>query len=134
MSEVLYLTVPEVIEIHAQIMESMRERPTLLRSPELLESAVMKPQAAAYYAGADLASQTAVLAVGISRNQPFLDGNKRTAYAALKVFLAMNGERLASPNLDVAEQLVSVAERDHSLKDATEAFADWIRSRLAHHL
>jgi death-on-curing protein len=126
----MYLTVPEIIEAHMQIMESMGESPTLLRSEHLLESAVMKPQAAAHYAGADLAEQASLLAIGISQNQPFLDGNKRIAYAAMKVFLAINGFRIDAANLDIARQLVAIAERTDSLEDATQRFSTWLRKRL----
>jgi death-on-curing protein len=126
----MYLTVPEIIEAHMQIMESMGESPTLLRSEHLLESAVMKPQTAAHYAGADLAEQASLLAIGISQNQPFLDGNKRTAYASMKVFLAINGFRIEAANLDIAKQLVAIAERTDSLDEATERFSSWLRERL----
>ena len=125
-----YLTVPEIIEAHAQIMERMGAAPTPLRSLDLLESAAMKPQAAAYYAGADIAEQAALLAIGISQNQPFLDGNKRTAYASMKVFLYINGFRIDAPSLKIAKHLVGVAERDDSLEEATSRFAAWLRERI----
>lgn len=125
-----YLTVPEIIEAHAQIMERMGAAPTPLRSLDLLESAAMKPQAAAYYAGADIAEQAALLAIGISQNQPFLDGNKRTAYASMKVFLYINGFRIDAPSLEIAKHLVGVAERDDSLEEATSRFAAWLRERI----
>ncbi len=125
-----YLSVPELIEIHRQIMSSMRSAPELLRSESLLESAAMKAQTAAYYAGADIAEQACMLAVGISQNQPFLDGNKGTAYAAMRVFLTINGYRLTGPHIEVAHQLIAVAERTGSLEEATAAFATWLRERI----
>ncbi len=124
-----YLTVPEIIEAHAQIMERMGSAPEPLRSMDLLESAAMKPQAAAYYAGADNAEQAALLAVGISQNQPFLDGNKRTAFTAMRIFLAINHVRIEAPGLEIAKQLEAVAERDGSLGEATLQFAAWLRER-----
>lgn len=129
--EVTYLCVPELIEIHRQILQSMGAGPELLRSEDLLESASMKPRAAAYYAGADFAEQAALLAIGISQNQPFLDGNKRTAYAAMRVFLTINGYRLTGPHMDVAHRLIAVAERSGSLDDAPDEFAAWLRERIA---
>lgn len=125
-----YLTVPEVIALHDEVMELMGWAPAPLRSIDLLESAVMKPQAAAYYGGADLAMQAVMLAVGISQNQPFLDGNKRSAYVAMFAFLEMNGWTVSFPHMDVAQQLIAVAERDGSLEEATNAFAAWLRERL----
>lgn len=89
----------------------------------------MKPQAVAYYAGADMAEQAALLTVGISQNQPFLDGNKRTAYTAMRMFLTINHVRIDAPSLEVARQLEAVAERVGSLDEATAQFAAWLRER-----
>lgn len=125
----LYLTVPEVLEIHAQVMESMNSYAAPLRSMDLLESAVMRPQAIAHYGGADLPEQAATLAVGISQNQPFLDGNKRTAFASMTIFLEVNGYEIAADDLDIAKQLIAVAEREDSLEAATARFAAWVRER-----
>lgn len=130
MSDVIYLTVEQVIGIHEVTLELMGWAPAPLRSQALLESAVMKAQAAAYYGQADLATQAVTLAVGISQNQPFLDGNKRTAYVSMVVFLDRNGWDLDAAPLDIARHLIAVAERDGSLEDATEAFAAWLRERL----
>lgn len=124
-----YLTVADIIETHAQVMEYLGSAPEPLRSLDLLESAAIKPQAAAYYADADIAEQAALLAVGISQNQPFLDGNKRTAYAAMRMFLTINGFRIDAPSLDIARQLEAVAEREGSLEEATLQFAAWLRDR-----
>lgn len=126
----IYLTVPEVLEIHAQVMESMNAYAAPLRSIDLLESAVMRSQAIAYYGGADLPEQAATLAVGISQNQPFLDGNKRTAFASMQVFLEINGHAIDADDLDIAGQLVAVAERTDSLEEATARFAAWVRERM----
>jgi death-on-curing protein len=124
-----YLTVSDIIEAHAQIMERMGLAPEPLRSMDLLESAAMKPQAAAYYASADIPEQAALLAVGISQNQPFLDGNKRTAFTAMRIFLTINHVRIDAPGLEIAKQLVAVAEREGSLEEATLQFASWLRER-----
>jgi death-on-curing protein len=51
----------------------------------------MRPQHAAYYANADLAEQAASLLWGIAENQPFIDGNKRTALVVTLTFLELNG-------------------------------------------
>ena len=126
----VYLTVAEVVEIHAQAMEGMGWAAAPLRSEALLESAVMKAQTAAYYGGADVAEQAALLAIGISQNQPFLDGNKRAAYISLVTFLELNGWTLAVSNLEIAKSFIAVAERDRTLAEATSAFADWLRERL----
>lgn len=130
MSDIRYLSVPEVIAIHAATMRGMGWSPAPLRSEALLESAVMKAQTVTYYGDADIAMQAVTLAVGISQNQPFLDGNKRTAYVAMRAFLGQNGWRIDAESIAVAKQLIAVAEREGSLEDATDAFAAWLRERL----
>src|ERR1044072_1297614 len=96
-SETRYLSLGEVIGLHEAVMRRMGSSPAPFRAggEGLLESAVMRPQMAAYYEGADLIRQAALLAVGISQAQAFLDGNKRTAFAATDAFLRVNG--LSSP-------------------------------------
>jgi len=126
----VYLTVAEVVEIHAQAMEGMGWAAAPVRSEALLESAVMKAQTAAYYGGADVAEQAVLLAIGISQNQPFLDGNKRAAYISLVTFLELDGWTLAESNIEIAKSLIAVAERDGTLAEATSAFAAWLRERL----
>lgn len=125
-----YLSVAEVVALHQKLMEQAGLFSVPLRSEDLLESAIMRAQAAAYYNDADLAMQASVLAIGISQNQPFLDGNKRTALFSLLMFLAINGLRYAGDRYAIADQLIAVAEREGSLETATEAFAAWLRERL----
>ena len=104
--------------------------PAPLRSEDLLESAIQRAQAAAYYAGADLVEQGCVLAVGVSQNQPFLDGNKRTALVSLLAFFRVNGLAYAGDRFEIADRLVGVAEREGSLEEATGAFSAWLRERV----
>ena len=75
MPETRYLTALDGEALHVFIMEKTSDAPSLLRDRPLLESAVMRPQMAAYYADADLVEQCALLAVGISQAQAFVDGN-----------------------------------------------------------
>jgi len=96
---------------------------------DLLESAAMRPQAVGHYGAADLPEQVVTLAVGISQNQPFLDENKRTAFASMKIFLEINGYQIAVDDLDIARQLVAVAERGDSLEAVSARFAAWVRER-----
>jgi death-on-curing protein len=123
---VRYLTVEQVMALHKRVLEAMGWNAAPLRSEDLLASAIQRAQAAAYYGGADLVAQACVLAVGISQNQPFLDGNKRTATHSLVVFLALNGVEYMGDEFALADQVVAVAEREGSLEDATLQFAEWI--------
>jgi death on curing protein len=71
----------------------------------------MCPQMAAYDEGADVVKQDALLGVGTSQAQAFLDGNKRTAYLTLNTFLRMNGLTYSGDWLALARQFEQFAER-----------------------
>ena len=109
----------------------MGEHPAPLRDPGLLESAVLRPQMAAHYEDADMARQAALLAVGISQNQPLIDGNKRTGYIAAVTFLRVNGQPFTGEPLDLARQLQAVAERSDNLDATTQCFEDWLREHVS---
>ena len=128
MAEVVYLDVVEVIGIHVQFVERTGYRSQGIRAQSELESALARPQMAAYYEGADLVRQATLLAVGISRNQPSVDGNKRTAFATADAFLRLNGIRVVGDGVEFAKQLEAVAERKDSLDAATDRFEAWLRA------
>lgn len=85
---------------------------------------------ASYYESADIVRQVALLAVAISQAQAFVDGNKRTAYAAAETFIEMNGFEFVGHPLELARQLEAVASRDDSLDAATDRFEAWLRDRV----
>lgn len=129
--EIRYLSLADVIALHAETMERMGSYPAPLRAEGTLESAVLKPQMAGYYEQADLVRQATLLAVGISQAQAFVDGNKRTAFIAALVFLRVNGHPFNGDRLEFAKQLEAIAERTDSLDAATNRFEEWLRQRVA---
>jgi death on curing protein len=87
-----YLTVIEVLAIHQDQIErygGIRG----VRDPGLLEAALFRSQTGYY---ADLLEEAAALWESLSQNHPFVDGNKRTAFAATYTFLAINGAQLTA--------------------------------------
>src|SRR5712692_1357940 len=127
MAEIHYLSLADVLALHQAMMEKFGVGPAPLREEGLLESAIMRPRMAAYYNEVDLIRQAALLAVGISQAQAFLDGNKRTALAACDVFLRLNGITIGGDPIDLALQLEGVAERTDDLEAATDRFESWLR-------
>ena len=87
-----YLTLAEVLAIHIDQIERYGGIDGV-RDPGLLESALFRPQTGYY---ADLLEQAAALWESLSQNHPFLDGNKRTPFAATYTFLVINGARLTA--------------------------------------
>lgn len=127
MAEIRYLSLADVLALHQAVMEKFNADPAPLREEGLLEAAIMRPRMAAYYEEVDIIRQAVLLAVGVSQARAFLDGNKRTAFAACDVFLRLNGIIIVADPIDLALQLEAVAERIGNLEAATDRFEAWLR-------
>lgn len=90
--------------------------------------AVVRPQMAAFYEGADLVRQTTLLAAGIAQNQPYVDGKKRTTCAATVVFLELNGRPYVGDSPELALAVEGLATRSGSLEEATDHLDAWLRA------
>jgi death on curing protein len=124
-----YLTTLDVVAMNEAILQQYGSS-ALLRDEGALESAIMRPQMAAHYEGADLLTQTALLIAGITLAHAFLDGNKRTALAAGTTFLHLNGQWIVSQPGDFGRQIEALVNRPDSLEEAMARFLDWLRPRL----
>jgi death on curing protein len=104
---------PTLTQVERTLAEIMRRTGAALiyrqGGQDLLASALARPINAALYGRADLLRQATLLAVGISQNHPFVDGNKRAAYAATEIFLLLNGVELTGDPLEGARLLEAVA-------------------------
>ena len=98
-----------------------------MRDEGLLDSALMRPKNILAYADADNPPDAAALAasygVGLAKNHPFVDGNKRAAFLAVGLFLYLNGLRLQATQTDATLTMLAVAAGDIT----EEAFAAWLR-------
>lgn len=114
--------------IHAVHEEQLAEHggSAGVRDANLLGSALARPEQLAHYGTPDVSELAASYAFGISRNHPFIDGNKRAAFVAMELFLALNGFDLVAADVDCVTTMLSVAagEMDEA------AFADWIRGHI----
>jgi death-on-curing protein len=97
-----------------------------LRDEGLLDSALARPVNLALYEQPDIASLAASYGVGLARNHAFVDGNKRAAFLAVGMFLAINGFRLKATQVDATLTVMDVAA---GVMDEA-AFAQWIRSHI----
>ncbi len=106
MNEPLFLTLDDVLQIHAYQIEQFGGDDEVLSSA-LLESAIAQPRQGfgGEYLHKDLASMAAAYLFHIAQNHPFADGNKRTGTHAALTFLQMNGYDLDLP-VDEAEAIV----------------------------
>ena len=124
-----YLTVAEVLGINEAVLAQDGQQ-SLLVDEGKLESAIMRPQMAGYYEEADLARQTALLVSGITLAHAFVDGNKRTALLAGRMFLGLNGYMLEREPLEFADAILALVNHNDSLEVATGRLESWIRTRL----
>jgi death on curing protein len=98
-----------------------------IRDKALLLSALARPQHLANYENPDIADLAASYAVGIARNHPFLDGNKRTAFVvAAGVFLPLNGYWLIASGGEKVRVMLSVANA--SMPE--DELASWFRANI----
>ena len=98
-----------------------------IRDQGLLESALARPINRWSYGADDFAELAAAYAYGIARNHPFVDGNKRTAWVAARLFLARNGVKLAFDKGDAIRIMLALAAGELP----EEELAQWFRGHIA---
>jgi death on curing protein len=118
-----YLTVAEVLAMHTDQIERYGGSHGV-RDQGLLEAALFRPQTGYY---ADLIEEAAALWESLSQNHAFLDGNKRTAFAATYTFLVINGARLKA---DADETYAFVAALYEGNQFSFDKLVPWLRSHV----
>lgn len=98
-----------------------------VRDAGLLESAMARPQQLLAYGAPDAAALAAAYAIGIARNHPFVDGNKRTAAVVSETFLVLNGYALGASDAELVVAFLALAAGDLSEED----LADWFREHIS---
>lgn len=83
----------------------------------MFESALARPENLAAYGlpvrtAPDVADLAAAYGCGISRNQPFIDGNKRSGFVTAELFLCLNGYDLMAEDADCVLTMLAVAAGD----------------------
>jgi death on curing protein len=95
-----------------------------IRDEGLLASALARPRnLEAYGENPDAASLAAAYAFGISRNHPFLDGNERSAFVVMELFLNLNSWALEADDALCISMMLTLAAGNLSEK----MFAKWVR-------
>jgi death-on-curing protein len=118
-----YLTMAEVLAMHVDQIDRYGGSHGV-RDAGLLESALFRPQTGYY---ADLIEEAAALWESMSQNHPFIDGNKRTAFAATYTFLAVNGARLTADAQRTQEFLLTLYDRSQFTFDK---LVPWLRKHV----
>ncbi|MFG6415297.1 type II toxin-antitoxin system death-on-curing family toxin [Roseateles sp. DC23W] len=108
---------------HEQLAE--HRGATGIRDEGLFESAVTRPRNLVAYGQPDVFELAAAYAVGLAKNHPFIDGNRRTAYVAMELFLSLNGLELLANDADCVITMLGVAASEISESE----LADWLRQQ-----
>lgn len=122
--EVKYLSLEQVLATHKALIKRYGGSQGV-RDRGLLESAVLRPQASAFAQEAypDLFEKCAVLGYSIIQNHPFVDGNKRTGFAAMHLILLINSYDLISSS----EEEVAMTEDIACRKIHEPEVAIWLK-------
>jgi len=98
-----------------------------IRDEGLLDSALARPEHLAVYGEPDIAALAASYGVGLAKNHPFVDGNKRAAFLAVGLFLMVNGRRLTASQVDATLTVLAVAAGEMD----EVGLGEWIRRNSA---
>lgn len=101
-----YLTVVDVLGMHTVLMQRYGGA-SGVRDPGALEAALFRPQTGYYD---DIVAEAAALLESLTINHPFVDGNKRIAFAAADVFLRVNGWRLQRAPMQIYAEMMQMFE------------------------
>ena len=94
-----------------------------MRDVGLFESALYRPENLAVYGTPDVFDCAAAHAYGLTKNHPFVDGNKRVVFLACGLFLYLNGYRLTASQVEATLTMLALAAGELG----ESAFADWLR-------
>jgi len=120
---VIFLSVEQVRLIHSRMIAEFGGDVSI-RDMGLLESAAAMPQArfGGEYLHRSLPEMAAAYLFHICQNHPFVDGNKRTAWAAAEVFLLLNHGQFKATNKQIEKMVFGVADGSWSKEQVTEFF------------
>jgi death-on-curing protein len=121
-TEPVWLTEALVIDIHSEQL-AIFGGPAGIRDRGLLSSALARAPNKFAYGETDLAALAAAYVFGIAKNHPFIDGNKRAAFAALIVFLGLNDIDFVVPETHATAMIIEVAAGNVSEDGLTR----WLR-------
>lgn len=126
MKQIRFVTLAQAKAIHEQQL-SLFGGTTGIIDEGKLESASYRPvNIANYNSDAAMWELAAALGYGIAINHPFVDGNKRTAFIVMAVFLEINQIRLTASEVDVVNIMLGIASGTTS----EEMLSDWLKENI----
>ena len=126
MKEPIWINAADVLCFHQEMLARFGGMPGI-RDEGLLDSALNRPLHQFSYGHPTLFELAAEYALGIVKNHPFLDGNKRAGFMAAALFLETNGLVFMAPEEEVALQTLALAAGAIGRDD----YAAWLRASCA---
>lgn len=102
--KVYYLTLADVLTLHSVSLK-LHGGADGVRDLGALESAIYRPQTGYYE---DLIAEAAALFESLAINHPFIDGNKRVAFAATDTFLRVNGYKIDANSAQIYKKMMEL--------------------------
>ena len=122
-----YVTTADALFFHSHLIERYGGA-TGLRDPGALESALHRPQTGYYDT---LVHEAAALLESLVQNHPFVDGNKRVAFAVVDVFLRINGHTITADSKSIYDYIIKrFADRAFDLEHPVPWLQEIVRPRL----
>jgi death-on-curing protein len=126
MTEPVWVEKEALLLLHAKSMARFGGAEGV-RDDGLLDSALSRPRNAYQYEKLrDIAGLAASYAFGLAKNHPFADGNKRLAFMAVGLFLALNGWRLEAQPVDAIRAVMALASGEIGERE----FSAWLRLHI----
>jgi death-on-curing protein len=119
-----YVTTADALFFHKQLIESYGGA-TGIRDPGALESALHRPQTGYYDS---IIHEAAALLESLVQNHPFVDGNKRLAFAVVDVFLRINGYSITADSIPIYEFMMKLFE-EHTFD--MEHLTPWLEENVS---
>lgn len=117
----IYLSLEDLLLMHEVLINRFGGSPGI-RDKAALEAALYRPQSGYYE---DLISQSAALFESLAVNHPFVDGNKRIAFAAMDTFLRLNGMRIFTNSKEAHIKIIDMFEKQEMKHQVIDA---WLRT------
>jgi death-on-curing protein len=114
-----------ILELHRDILERTGGTPGILNLGAI-DSALYRAKWGPFQGVPGLADRAALLLRGICQDHPFVDGNKRTAFEATDLFLAMNGAAIRADGDTIIAAMLAIAQDQMDLP----AIVQWLQANL----
>lgn len=122
MREIRWFAEPEVLALH-DLMLAHYGGAAGVRDASMLAAALARPRQLSHYGSPSLAELAAAHAVGIVRNHPFVDGNKRIGFMLAAGYIELNGGEFFAPEAEAAIHTLGLAAG--AVSEA--AYARWLQ-------